>query len=92
MRNPNRETKSEWMTPEGILFPQYCNVRYTRNGEISGEYQLELRHAVEDAIESNAGVVGLTKVEWRGSHISDYWSDVTEWFKTHYQEGMTDEA
>lgn len=68
------------------LLPQYWNIRYLRNGKVSGDYQVELRHAVEDDIESNAGILGLERVEWRGSHIGDEWRDVTEWYRNAYHE------
>lgn len=72
------------------LLPQYWTVRYLRNGQVTGDYHLELRHAVEDDVEANAGIVGLERVEWRGNHIGEEWRDVTEWYRNAYHERTND--
>ncbi len=75
----------------GVLKPIYWNVRYVRNGEVSGEFQMSLPDAVDDAVRSNMGVAGLSKVEWCGEHIGAHWIDVTDRFRYLYH-GMTNLA
>ena len=85
--------KNKVLDASGILKPQYWTVRYARDGVVSGDYHLELLHAVEDDILHNVGIHNLEKVEWCGNHIGNEWRDVTDWYRNAYHERTTgDEA
>ncbi len=74
----------------GNLKADYWTIRFIRDGNLTGHFAMSVQEAVEDAILENQGVIGLTKVEFRGNHIGDYWTDVTSFFKSRYHEGTTD--
>lgn len=81
---------------------KWHNIRIVRtDGSVATDYEMSVADAVETAIFHNLGIVGVAKVEWRGAHIGQPytdqetgkvvspWRDVTEHYKNLYHEGTS---
>lgn len=66
---------------------KWHNVRYTRNGKVSTDFEMSLADAVNTGLFQRSGLDGLEKVEYAGTQYVGAWEDVTAEYKRQYRQG-----